>query len=62
MKARKLNERTSFSLIPTFSVVIHQGNQTVVLTNQEVSHLYREASLAEPEEDEKDLTERGFQV
>lgn len=42
MEAKQLNERTRYSIIPSYSVVIHQNDQTVVLSNEEVSRIFVE--------------------
>lgn len=62
MTEKHLNDRTRYSIIPSFSVVIHQGNQTIVLSNEELAKLHAEVESA-PEQEWTfyDAQQEGFQ-
>lgn len=57
---KKLNDRTKITVIPNFSVVIHQGDHTVVLSNEELTRIFVEVGTAE--EKEFDATRDGCQA
>lgn len=42
--AKELNSRTKYTIIPDFSVILHQDNQTVILTGQEIARLHMDVS------------------
>lgn len=46
--AKELDHRTRYTVIPNYSVVIQQGNQTVVLTSEAVAQLHMDVSIQEP--------------
>jgi hypothetical protein len=39
---KKLNERTRYTIIPSYSVVLDQQGNTIVLTSEELSKLFLE--------------------
>lgn len=41
---KQLNPRTRYTIIPDFSVIVHQDNQTVILTGQEIARLHMDVS------------------
>lgn len=43
-RAKELNDRTQYFVIPDYSVIIHQQGQTIKLTGEEIARLHMDVS------------------
>lgn len=58
---KRLNDRTLYSIIPNFSVVLRQDDQTIVLSNEELTKLFIAIGTAD-EDKEYDARKKGCQA
>lgn len=59
--ARQLNPRTRYSIVESKKIVLHQGDQTIILDEQDVCTLFVVVSTG-GEEPEYDASKNGCQA
>lgn len=64
MSLKKLNSKTEYEVVPSYSVLIIQGLSRVMLTAEEIARLHVESSVApdQPEPEKYDARRDGIQA
>lgn len=64
MSLKRLNQTTEYEVIPSYSVLIIQDENRVVVTAQEIARLHVESSVApdQPEPEKYDARRDGIQA
>lgn len=58
MGLKKLNDKTQYEVVPSYSVLIVQGLNTVFISAEEIARLHMESSVA-PDQTEQDQCHAG---